>query len=86
MTYIFRFKKKISRLGQGAALDFMSWLGLELSPDVDIDDLIRGNKSERSSSVDWFLTQSSFPKNAFHNQDEVFVFKIFFNLLEKRSS
>ncbi len=48
----------------------MCWLGLNLNPDIDINDLIQRNDVQPSSSVDWFLKKTYFPSNAFHNQHE----------------
>ena len=40
----------LARLGQAPALEFMSWLGLDLAPDTPIDVLIQSVKSRQNSS------------------------------------
>jgi hypothetical protein len=44
----------------------MHWLGLDLSPDNSIEDLLRGRSAAATgpSSVDWFLNTLSWPKDA----------------------
>ena len=45
----------------------MHWLGLDLSPDNSVEDLLRGRPDgmdRRPSSVDWFLKTDSWPKDA----------------------
>jgi hypothetical protein len=55
------------RLGQAPALEFMQWLGLDLSPDNSVEDLLRGRSAATDlgpSSVDWFLNTDSWTQDA----------------------
>jgi hypothetical protein len=45
----------------------MQWLGLDLSPDNSVEDLLRGRSAATDlgpSSVDWFLNTDSWPQDA----------------------
>ena len=53
----------IIRLGQAPAVEFMAWMGLKLSPDRPIHDIIHGSQ-DGLDDVEWFLNEASLPSNA----------------------
>ena len=52
------------RLGQAAAIEFMAWLGLDLSPHKPIEELVRNEGQKVEISADWFLSRDAVPANA----------------------